>query len=133
MSHPQPVRSLRQHMTHPNKPTQPYFSVTYREIATHFAVNVHSLVLSGEWRTQSGTNFMYISQCQIDDLSASSEIVADHLNNMFGYAEYTAKVKFSKPVMTVDEHLCDDRLQHLLERRGYKREGVAWIKRLFRE
>lgn len=126
-------RPIRQHMTSRAGKCAAYFSVTYRFLPDISAVDVHSLVVSGHWRTMPGTKFSHISVAVVDDPHQDERVIIDHLSNMIGYAEYIAKTKFMTPYVSVDVNIVDERLSGVLVSRGFALDAGAWTKRVYRD
>jgi hypothetical protein len=124
---------IRQHMTSRAGKCAAYFSVTYRDFPGFSAVDVHSLVVSGHWRTMPCTKFLHISIAQVDNPNQTEAVIVDHLSNMIGYAEYIAKTKFMTPYVSIDRNIVDGRLSQVLVSRGYALDAGAWTKRVYRD
>lgn len=130
------VRPMRQHMTSSQYKyaTAPYYSVTYRDLPACLVIDAHSLVVSGQWRFNPQTNFTHLCAVTIDDLSASEQVIVDHLSNLVGYMEYTVKQRMKTPYVTVDGDIVDERLAAILRKRGYTQlETGTWSRKMFRD
>lgn len=132
---PNTPRPIHQHMTSPNSPRQPYYSVTYRQITPEVTlVDAHSLLISAQLRVDSRTNFLFVSSVTADYAGEPAD-VENHIYNLLGYAEYLVKVRFKgMPFVVVDEQLVDERMRSILARRKYSANPLgAWARQVFRD